>query len=84
MSLTVIIPSFFMCPWCEKVKNLLRMHGIAFEERKLDEAALKAFLQPYGVRTVPQVFVGDPSSPDSERIGGYEDTLARVNAGYFL
>ena len=67
------------CPWCVKVKGLLRMHNIAFEEWQPETTILREVLIPRGIKTVPQVFLGDPSDPNAQRIGGYEATLKWIS-----
>ncbi|MEM7709603.1 MAG: glutaredoxin, partial [Pseudomonadota bacterium] len=62
-----------ICPHGLKARDLLRRQGYDVDDRPLasrDEVdALKARL---GVRTTPQVFLGD------ERVGGYDDLRARL------
>ena len=85
---TVTILSSQTCPWCFKVKQLLQMHNISFDEWIPDDImALSNILATYNVNTVPQVFTGgDPRNPDDKeglyRIGGYEATQAWINDQY--
>ena len=73
------------CPWCTKVKNLLKMHEIPFQEWQPDLDTLRTFMLKHNVRTVPQVFLDDPlMNADAQRIGGFEDTQAWINRGQTL
>jgi glutaredoxin len=70
------------CPWCVKVKGLLRMHDIQFQEWEPEFRDLQVVLADHHVATVPQVFLDDPRSHlKAKRIGGYEDTLKWINGG---
>ena len=52
------------CPWCVKLKDQLKVDGIAYEE--VDRASAKDF--PY--KTVPQLWLG------GEHIGGYTEYMS--------
>jgi glutaredoxin len=84
----VTIISSQTCPWCAKVKELLNMHNISYDEWiPEDNFTLGNILAQYNVKTVPQVFTGgDPRKPDDKeglyRIGGYEATQAWINDQY--
>lgn len=57
------------CPFCEQAKNLLKIKGIEYEERNINnnwtkEQLLEAVPQ---ARTVPQIFL------DGQLIGGFTD-----------
>ena len=57
------------CPFCDQAKNLLKMKGIEFEEKKIGygytrEQLLEAVPT---ARTVPQIFL------DDELIGGFTE-----------
>lgn len=56
-----------VCPWCERVKELLTQHGKEFEYINLenDVEAQKMFKEKR-FKTVPQVFL------DGELVGGFE------------
>ena len=67
------------CPYCTKAKNLLKMKGIEFEERKLGDGWTKEqkiqdllALVP-NARTMPQIWL------DEEHIGGYPELEKRLN-----
>ena len=56
------------CPFCDMAKNLLKMKGIEFEERKLGDGWTKEQLieSAPGARSVPQIIL------NGSVIGGYE------------
>lgn len=58
-----------VCPYCVNAKNLLKMKGIEYEERNIQEGewTREQLLEAVpGARTVPQVFI------DGELIGTYD------------
>lgn len=58
-----------ICPYCVNAKNLLKMKGIDYEERNIQEGTWtrEQLLEAVpGARTVPQVFI------DGELIGTYD------------
>lgn len=58
-----------VCPYCVNAKNLLKMKGIEYEERNIQEGTWtrEQLLEAVpGAKTVPQVFI------DGELIGTYE------------
>lgn len=57
------------CGYCEQAKALLRRKGVPFEEIDVtgdDEARRKLVEMSGGLRTVPQIFVGET------HVGGYD------------
>lgn len=57
------------CAYCEQAKALLTRKGVPFEEVDVsgdDEARLDLVKKSGGLRTVPQIFVGDV------HVGGYD------------
>ena len=67
-----------VCPYCVNAKNLLKMKGIEYEERNIQEGTWtrEQLLEAVpGARTVPQVFI------DGELIGTYEHLKEYFNAG---
>jgi glutaredoxin 3 len=56
------------CPFGVRARELLEENGFAIDEHVLrSREDVEAFEQKHGVRTTPQVFIGD------ERIGGSDD-----------
>lgn len=60
------------CPFCLRVISFFEAKGVEFEvvDLTLKPGELAALKEKTGLRTVPQVFIGD------ELIGGCDDTLA--------
>jgi glutaredoxin len=57
------------CPFCDQAKNLLKMKGIEFEEKKIGHGYTKEQLLEAvpTARTVPQIFLND------QLIGGFTE-----------
>jgi glutaredoxin len=57
------------CPFCDQAKNLLKMKGIEFEEKKIGHGYTKEQLLEAvpTARTVPQIFI------DEHLIGGFTE-----------
>ena len=50
------------CPFCVKAKRLLQRKGVEYEELRVDlkpELIAEAVEKSGGLRTVPQIFIGD-------------------------
>jgi glutaredoxin len=71
----VIIWSKYNCNQCDQAKALLKMKGIAFEEKKIGDGYTKEDLLEAvpTARTVPQIFIED------ELVGGFIELKARLN-----
>ncbi len=67
------------CPYCVMAKNLLDSIGADFEEVDITKypEIIMELVKKSGLRTVPQIFVGDTS------LGGY-DTIARLHQEWML
>ena len=66
------------CPYCIRAKELLHTKGISFEEHFLswdDPAPWAELERRTGMKTVPQIFIGDRC------IGGYTDLAALEKNG---
>ena len=63
-----------MCPYCEQAKNLLKIKGIEFEEKKVGHGFTKEDLLEAvpTARTVPQIIL------DGELIGGFQELKKRL------
>ncbi len=57
------------CPYCKHAKRLLDSKGVKYEEHDLEDKPeeFEALMKKTGLRTVPQIFIGD------QLIGGYSD-----------
>ena len=57
------------CPFCDQAKNLLKLKGIEFEERNINQDWTREQLLEAvpDARTVPQIFL------DEELIGGFTE-----------
>jgi glutaredoxin len=71
-----IVWSKYNCPYCDQAKALLKMKGIAFEERKIGDGYTKEDLLEAvpTARTVPQIFL------DEELIGGFSELKSKLNS----
>ncbi len=57
-----------LCPWGLKAKDLLSREGFDVDDKWLtSKEATEAFKAQHGVKTTPQVFIGET------RVGGYDD-----------
>ena len=69
-----IVWSKNQCPYCDQAKNLLKMKGIEFEERNInngwDREDLLAAVPT--ARTVPQIFLGE------EYVGGFTELKKKL------
>ena len=65
--MTTVVWSKNQCPYCEQAKALLKMKGIAFEERNIQTDFTKEQLLEAvpTARTVPQILM------DDQLIGGF-------------
>lgn len=57
------------CPYCDQAKALLTRKGVPYEEIDVtgdDDARIDLVKKSGGLRTVPQIFVGDV------HVGGYD------------
>ena len=67
------------CSFCNRVKGLLRAHGVKFAEVNLskDPAGRMELAKRTGVMSFPQVIV------DGELLGGFSELQAAVESGRF-
>ena len=75
---TVEIYTSPLCGYCHAAKRLLAGKGVPFAEIDVlgdPEARIEMTMRASGLRTVPQVFVGD------RHVGGYDDLSALERAG---
>ena len=73
----VIVYTAIPCSYCRAAKALLSARGVSFEEVDLTSRpdARIALMQKTGMRTVPQIFIGD------HFVGGYTELAAVDRAG---
>jgi glutaredoxin 3 len=65
------------CPYCSRAKRLLQKKNVPYEEIDVswdDEKRLQ-LMQRTGLRTVPQIFIGD------EHVGGSDELYALDQRG---
>jgi glutaredoxin len=69
-----VIWSKYHCSFCDQAKQLLKMKGIKFEERKIGDGWTKEDLLEAvpTARTVPQIFL------DEEYVGGYTELKEKL------
>ena len=65
------------CPYCVRAKSFLESKGVSFTEHNLgnDPDKLMALKQRTGMRTVPQIFIGD------RHVGGSDELVALEQTG---
>jgi glutaredoxin 3 len=73
---TVTVYSTNYCPYCMRAKSLLESKNIPYTEVNLEgkPAELAELKQRTGMRTVPQIFIGE------ELIGGFSELSALAQA----
>ena len=62
------------CPYCERAKALLKQRGVPYREIRVsddDDAEWARLYRISGMRTMPQIFVGD------KLVGGYNELAAQ-------
>lgn len=66
-----------ICPYCVRAKDLLKRKDAQWQEIDVsdDEARTKMIELAGGMRTVPQIFIGDM------HVGGYDDLAALDRQG---
>jgi len=67
-----------ICPYCVRAKALLGKKGVPIEEIDVlsnDAARQEMLSKSNGMRTVPQIFVGDT------HVGGFDELYALDKAG---
>ncbi len=66
-----------ICPYCVRAKNLLQQKGVEIEEILMDGRyeELAELVAKTGMRTVPQIFIGD------HFVGGYTELAALEREG---
>lgn len=74
---SIVVYTTEPCPWCLKVKGLLRSRGLEFSEINLGKnpEGRAELAQKTGMMTFPQVIVG------GELVGGFTETKAAADSG---
>jgi glutaredoxin len=77
MQMKAVVWSKDHCPFCDQAKNLLKMKGIEFEEKKIGHGYTKEQLLEAvpTARTVPQIFL------DDKLIGGFTELKTHLQKG---
>lgn len=78
MSVSVVMYTTAVCPYCIRAKQLLKARGVTeIEEVRidLDPAQREAMMEKTKRRTVPQIYIGD------FHVGGCDDLMALDAAG---
>ena len=62
------------CPYCDHAKNLLKLKGIEYEERNINQGYDREDLLAAvpNARTVPQIFLGE------EYVGGFTELKKKL------
>ena len=74
----VTVYSTRICPYCTSAKRLLDKKGVAYEEIRIDtsdEKYQEMLARSNGMRTVPQIFIGDT------HVGGCDELYALEKNG---
>lgn len=68
------------CPYCVQAKELLTSLGVAYEEVDITvhPEMIEELVQKSGLRTVPQIFVGEKC------LGGFSDIAKMQEEGVLL
>lgn len=68
------------CPYCVQAKELLNSLGVAYEEMDITDhpEMIEELVQKSGLRTVPQIFVGEKC------LGGFSDIAKMQEEGLLL
>lgn len=78
MTKSVVVYSSGHCPYCDRAKALLDQKGVAYDVIRVDQdpAQFDEMLsKSNGLRTVPQIFIGD------HHVGGFDRLYALEQAG---
>jgi len=81
MTQSVLMYTTAICPYCIRAKQLLSARGVsAIEEIRvdLDPARRDEMVQKTGLRSVPQIFIGET------HVGGCDDLHALDSAGKLM
>lgn len=74
----ILMYSTAVCPYCIRAEQLLKRKGVTHIEKvrvDLEPARRDEMIEKTGLRTVPQIFIGDT------HVGGCDDLYALEHAG---
>lgn len=73
----ITIYTTLICPYCARAKALLKRKGLTYEEINAEDEKVRTEMikKSGGMRTVPQIFVGD------QHIGGSDELYALDQEG---
>lgn len=77
MAAEIVVYTTPICPYCVMAKQLLKRKGVPFREIDVsrDDALRREIMQRSGLRTVPQIWIGE------YHVGGYDQLNALERAG---
>ena len=77
--ITIVTKSY--CPFCSGAKQFLDSLDLEYTEIEVsnDEETYVKYKEISGMRTVPQIFIGEASK--DTLVGGYDDMMAQYKAG---
>ena len=77
MAKEIRVYSAIHCPFCDRAKELLDRKGMTYQVIDLtsDPDELNKLKERTGMRTIPQIFIGD------ELIGGFQELSALESSG---
>jgi ribonucleoside-diphosphate reductase alpha chain len=71
---TAVMYSKPNCPYCDKAKMVLDLHGYAIEQHHPDDWSSENGTAKFPHKTVPQIWIG------GEHIGGYDDLMVWLDS----
>lgn len=77
MAAEIVVYTTPICPYCVMAKQLLKRKGVPYREIDVsrDDALRREVMQRSGLRTVPQIWIGE------YHVGGYDQLNALERAG---
>lgn len=77
--ITIVTKSY--CPYCSWAKQFLDSMDLEYTEVEVshDRETYEKYQNISGMRTVPQIFIGEPSK--DTLVGWYDDMMADYKAG---
>lgn len=77
MAAEIVVYTTPICPYCVMAKQLLKRKGVPYREIDVsrNDALRKEVMQRSGLRTVPQIWIGE------YHVGGFDELNALERAG---